>query len=95
MSNMLDLDARQPIETAPTDGTIILARIPGHGDYLICAHPGFDDDDGNTGWLWVTVDGEREPKGWTDGACWSLNEDGEQSPRPTHWRPATRDYHKP
>ena len=79
----------QDISTAPKDGTIIRARIPGHGDdNLIAWHDGFmaEDDEPCGAWEWME-EGDP-PECWTDGVCWQANERGEQSVLPTHWLPA-------
>ncbi len=36
------------------------------------------------GWGAVEEDDPR-PKCWTDGFCWRVNEDEEESDKPTHW----------
>jgi hypothetical protein len=78
----------QPIETAPLDGTAIQARIPGHGsDNVIACHDGFLDSDGQDCASWVFVTEKEPPDCWTDGVCWEINEDGNASVKPTHWKP--------
>lgn len=75
-----------PIETAPLDGTVIIARIPGYGDKnRICAITVVDDNDLET-WAWFYVEG-KSPPCWTDAVCWASNEDEEPSVQPTHWMP--------
>lgn len=80
----------QPIDTAPQDGTVIQARIPGNGDdnmiyWLDC----FLDSDGNDCGGWAFANDEQEPpQCWTDGVCWEVNEDGKPSVKPTHWKPS-------
>jgi hypothetical protein len=81
----------QPIESAPTDGTAIQARIPGHGsDNVIACHDGFLDSDGQDCASWVFVTEQEPPDCWTDGVCWEINEDGNASVKPTHWKPLPR-----
>ena len=78
----------QPIETAPRDGTEILSKIPGYGSGNIIAWQfGFVDSNEEECGCWVVADGLEPPPSWTDGVCWALNEDGEPSVQPTHWRP--------
>lgn len=76
-----------PIETAPLDGTAIQARIPGHGeDNIIAWHGGLVDEDGADCASWAYVTEQEPPECWTDGWCWEVNEDGERSAHPTHWK---------
>ena len=77
----------QPIETAPRDGTEILAHIPGYGDYRLRWQRGFEGVDGSDCATWVCLD-YSFPRGWTDGVCWASNEDEKPCVRPTHWRPS-------
>jgi hypothetical protein len=78
----------QSFETAPRDGTAIQARIPGHGeDNIIAFRPGFLDENGDAACAWVFVEDQEPPDCWTEGVCWTANEDGEASLRPTHWKP--------
>lgn len=78
----------QPIETAPKDGSEFQALIPGNGQDNVIA---WADDllDSNGEWCggWVFTRDQEPPDCWTDGYCWAVNEDGEQSVEPTHWKP--------
>ena len=77
----------QAIETAPRDGTEIQARIPGHGDdNVIALQDGYLDSDGRNCSCWVFTRDQEPPDDWTDGACWEVNEDGNASTPPTHWK---------
>ncbi len=79
----------QPIQTAPQDGTPIQARIPGHGsDNIIAWVEGLLDvgDQPCGGWQFMLD--QEPPDSWTDGICWTVNEDGAPSVEPTHWKPA-------
>ena len=70
----------QPIDTAPRDGTEILAKIPGYGSgNVISWRWEFE--------CWVVADSLEPPPSWTDGVCWERNAFGEPSVQPTHWRP--------
>ncbi len=76
----------QPIETAPTDGRAVVARIPGYGDdNLIAWRDGFLDAAEQDCCGWVFVSDQEPPPCWTDGACWESNENDEASIYPTHW----------
>lgn len=76
----------QPIETAPLDRDI-QARIPGHGeDNVIAWQTGLFDSDGNDCGGWAFTTEQEPPECWTDGFCWSVNEDGVPSVQPTHWK---------
>ncbi len=77
----------QDIETAPRDGTPIQAEIPGHGqDNVIAWQGGFYDSDDKPCGAWVFME-DREPPGcWTDGVCWTVNEDLVPSVKPTRWK---------
>ena len=77
------------METAPRDGTPIQARIPGNGSdniimWLDCFIDAEDQD--SCGWAFVHED-QEPPQCWTDGACWSSNENNEQSVQPIAWKP--------
>ena len=78
----------QPIETAPKDGSVIQAIIPNNGsDNIIAWQGGFVDRDENDCGCWVFVENQEPPDDWTDGVCWSENEDGVPSTQPTKWKP--------
>lgn len=79
----------QPIETAPKDGTDIQARIPGHGDDNVIAWQcdAFRDENEKCCGGWAFTTEQEPPDCWTDGICWSSNEDGVPSIQPTHWMP--------
>jgi len=73
----------QPIETAPRDGTEVWLRA---GAYEFRAYAqDLDVEEGY--WAWVSAQEDDTPPSWTDGICWSRNEDDEPSTPPTHWRP--------
>jgi hypothetical protein len=75
------------IETAPKDGTWIQARIPGHGaDNIIAWQGGLLDSEGNDCGGWMFMQDQEPPDCWTDGVCWSVNEDGIASTLPTEWK---------
>lgn len=77
----------QPIETAPRDGTLIQAKIPGHGsDNMIAWMAGFLDDEDRESATWVFMEDQEAPDCWTDGVCWSSNEDEKPSVQPTEWK---------
>lgn len=78
----------QDIATAPKDGGAIQARIPGHGDDNIIAWvDGLLDYQDNSCGGWSFVENQEPPDSWTDGICWSRNEDGKPSVLPTQWKP--------
>lgn len=77
----------QPMDTAPQDGTAIQARIPGNGSDNIIAWDNTLLNSANEpcgGWSFV--EDQEPPDDWTDGICWTVNEDGKPSTRPTEWR---------
>lgn len=76
----------QDISTAPKDGTVIQACIPGHGDDNIIAWTGglLDGDEQDCGG-WYFAEDQPPPECWTDGVCCSVNADGVPSVQPTHW----------
>ena len=79
----------QDIASAPRDGTTIQARIPGHGeDNLIAWISGaLENESGACGAWTFTDEGQEPPECWTDGWCWTVNEDGVSSVWPSHWTP--------
>jgi hypothetical protein len=77
----------QSIETAPKDGTPFQAKIPRHGsDNIIAWQGGLLDTDNRSCGGWTFVEDQEPPDSWTDGICWAVNEDGEPSVQPTHWK---------
>ena len=87
---MSEISEWKPIATAPTDGSAIQARIPGHGDDNVIAWlEQYVDANGEDvgGWNFVTE--QEPPECWTDGICWASNEDGVPSIQPTHWKELT------
>lgn len=74
------------IDSAPKDGTEVIVRVPGHGDYRVRWQAGFYGEDGGGGATWVCFD-DRAPVCWTDGVCWQTNEDDKPSKKPKYWRP--------
>ena len=75
------------IESAPRDGTAILAEIPGHGsDCVIAWSGGLLDSNGDECGGWEYLEGEP-PECWTDGVCWEVNAEGQKSMHPTRWKP--------
>ena len=78
----------QPIETAPRDGTVIQAEIPGHGaDNLIYWLDCLLDSDGRDCGGWAFFSEGDPPDCWSDGICWAVNEYGVASVQPVRWRP--------
>lgn len=78
----------QTMKTAPRDGTPIQARIPGNGsDNVIAWTDGLLDSDEHPCGGWQFVEDQEPPDDWTDGICWTVNEDGKQSTLPTEWKP--------
>lgn len=87
---MRDVSDFQDITSAPRDGTSIQARIPGHGDdnIIMWLVDTVEGENGPCG-CWVFANEDQEPpEDWSDGYCWAMNEDGERSTWPTHWKPA-------
>ncbi|WP_082395487.1 DUF551 domain-containing protein [Sphingopyxis macrogoltabida] len=82
------LDGWQDISTAPKDGTEFQARIPGNGeDNVIAWVDDLIDSNGDYCGGWAFTRDQEPPDCWTDGYCWAVNEDGDQSVQPTHWMP--------
>lgn len=80
----------QLIDTAPLDGTVVQARIPGHGDdnMILWVPDALENEAGSCG-AWAFAHEDQEPPDcWTDGWCWAVNEDGVRSSWPTHWLPS-------
>ena len=78
----------QDISTAPNDGTVFQAIIPGHGeDNVLCWTDGLLDSSNEDCGSWVFASEQEPPDCWTDGYCWEVNEDGVASVKPTHWKP--------
>lgn len=76
----------QPIETAPRDGTKIFIKT--HGGYGFEASYellGAVDDEENVVGQWVAANEEVCPPCWSEGACWSSNEDEVASDPPRFW----------
>ena len=76
------------IGSAPMDGTCIKVNIPGAGvTGSVVWMDGLLDSDGNDCSAWCWMDETDPPDCWTDGICWSVNEDGIASAPPTQWKP--------
>lgn len=85
---MTDANGWRPIETAPKDGTVFQAIIPGHGaDNVIMWLDGLIGPSGEDTGGWCFAEDQEPPDCWTDGVCWAVNEDGKPSVQPTHWAP--------
>lgn len=75
------------ISEAPRDGQTVQVRLVSgmivyasyEADYCL-------DSDGALCGQWVCSDELYYPNTWTDGACWQVNENGEISDQPTHFR---------
>lgn len=81
-------DGWRPIATAPKDGTTIQASIPGNGDdNMIAWVHGIEGENGTVS-AWTFTSEQEPPADWTDGWCWAVNDVGEPSTKPTHWKPA-------
>ena len=77
-----------PIATAPKDGTHIQVRIPNHGsDNIVAWVQGFANTNGEKCGAWAFMLDQEPPPCWTDGVCWSSNENGEESIAPIEWKP--------
>ncbi|WP_157885552.1 hypothetical protein [Acetobacter ascendens] len=75
------------MHAAPMDGTAIQARIPGHGeDNIISWFDHYVDENGEFCGAWNFAEDQEPPDCWTDGVCWTSNEDGKSSVQPTHWK---------
>lgn len=84
---MCELNEWKMMDTAPMDGTAIQARIPGHGeDNIIAWLDHYVDENGEFCGAWTFVEDQEPPDCWTDGVCWTSNEDGKPSVHPTHWK---------
>lgn len=78
----------QTMDTAPRDGSAIQAEIGTFGsDYIIAWTGGYYDSNQDPCSCWNIVDDQEPPPDWTDGVCWSVNEDGVPSTPPTRWKP--------
>jgi hypothetical protein len=79
------------MDAAPVDRPI-QARIPGYGDdNIIEWHPNLLDSDGKDCGGWSYIDGPECPECWHDGICWEINERGDRSVHPTHWKDTSHD----
>lgn len=75
----------QPMDSAPHDGSEFQARIPGNREDNVIA---WVDVCGGT-YTWTFTREQEPPDCWTDGYFWGVNEDGQASVKPTHWKPLT------
>jgi len=72
----------QPMDSVPTDKPVRL-HLPGGLSFPACLLP-FEGDD-RTVWGWVCLDEGQAPDDWTEGVCWSVNENGNPSTQPIGW----------
>lgn len=73
-----------PIISAPTDGTPIIVQTRCGAIFKAEASDGVCEE----GWAWIASDEGVHPRCWTNGVCWSENEDYEPSDPPILWIPA-------
>jgi hypothetical protein len=76
-----------PIETANKYASSIRLRLASGIELDGFWHDQLIDDHGRDCGAWAAV-GEEYPASWTDGICWTSNEDCVPSDPPTHWKPA-------
>lgn len=87
MTRKQAVDVWYPMSTAPKDNTEIQVRMPGHGaDSVVAWVDDLLDRAGNECGGWMFTREQEPPDSWTDGICWEVNEDGEQSVKPTGWK---------
>lgn len=72
----------QPIESAPKDGTRIIV-LTKRGLPVLAKWGDLDDFR-----CWMAVEMDNHPSCWTDGICWQLNDENEESDPPIKWMPA-------
>ena len=79
----------QSMESAPRDGTSILAQIPGNGNdnIIFWAGPFVAENETDDAWTWVMAEEQGWPDSWDDGVCWGINSNLEPSVRPIAWKP--------
>lgn len=73
----------RPMETVPTDRPVLL-HLPRGISFRGELHP-FVGSEGEDVYGWVCLEEGKSPDNWTDGVCWSVNEDGNPSTKPTGW----------
>ncbi|WP_300573428.1 hypothetical protein [Phenylobacterium sp.] len=83
--NLIGGDGWKPIETAPREEDVIV-RTAGGSVFGAALVYGVEDEEGSA-WAWTVSDGEPHPPCWSDGVCWSENEDSEPSDPPVGWMP--------
>ena len=82
---MDEMSEWQPIETAPYEVAVEVKLDSGKEmEAALMQHWVMDSDNLHCD-QWVAT-GDTFPPCWTDGACWSVNEDGVPSDHPVMWR---------
>lgn len=82
--------SKQPIETAPADGTPFRAWLPDYDSpFIIAWREDIPAEYGGTTGAWCIVVDQEPPECWHNGVCWDINEFGSPSSQPTHWAPLT------
>ena len=90
---LVEAEHWQPMETAPLDGSIIQADIPGHGESNILFWlGGLNDSAGNECGGWAFAEDQEPPACWTDGVCWEVNAEGKKSIEPVRWKPLSKGF---
>jgi hypothetical protein len=75
------------IATAPRDTPVIVQTEMGRIFAARLMPNAAVDDAGETCDAWGAEAADLHPDCWTDGTCWTQNDEGDESDYPTHWMP--------
>lgn len=73
----------------PEENKIVLVTTKGGKEFLArhCFGVAVDENE-NPCWSWCAFDEDDYPDCWTDGICWTSNDDQKPSDPVVSWRPA-------
>jgi transcription elongation factor Elf1 len=73
------------MDEAPRNGTVVLLKVGESMSFDARWQEGFMDSDEQDCGCWVALHEGEHPPCWSEGVCWSSNQDESESIQPTAW----------